>query len=48
MPEEIAGLRRRDVLRWVVIAAVLITCLVAYFAYAPEVRPPLAPSATEP
>jgi hypothetical protein len=48
MPEEIAGLRRRDVLRWALIAAVLVSCLVAYFVYAPQVRPPLAPSITEP
>jgi hypothetical protein len=48
MPEEIAGVRRRDVLRWAAIAALLVSCLVAYFVYAPAVRPPLAPSAMEP
>ncbi len=48
MPQEIAGVRRRDLLRWAVIAALLVSCLVAYFVYAPEVNPPLAPGAVEP
>jgi hypothetical protein len=48
MPEEIAGVRRREVLRWAAMAALLVACLTAYFVYAPEVRPPLAPSVTGP
>lgn len=48
MSEEFAGLRARDVVRWVVLGLVLLACLGAYFAYSPEVRPAFAPAAAEP
>ena len=48
MPPEVEGIRTRDLLRWLVIGAVLLACLGAYFAYAPRVSPPLAPPAAEP
>jgi hypothetical protein len=48
MSEENAGSRGPDALRWLVVAALLVACIVAYFVYAPEVRPPLAPTTTEP
>jgi len=48
MTEENAGLRGGDVLRWLVAGAVLVACIAAYIAYAPDVRPPLAPTTTEP
>jgi len=35
-------------MRWLVIGGVLVACLLAYFMYSPDVRPPLAPTTTEP
>jgi hypothetical protein len=43
MAEENVRASRRELGRWIVLAALLVACLVAYFVYAPRVPPALRP-----
>jgi hypothetical protein len=48
MTEENDGIPAQDIVRWAVMVLILLACLGAYFAFAPSVRPPLAPPGIAP
>jgi hypothetical protein len=44
MADENARDAGRDLWRWLILAALLLACLVAYFLYAPRVPPAIQPA----
>jgi hypothetical protein len=45
MSDENVRLTGGEILRWIILAALLVACLAAYFVYAPRVPPAIRPAA---